>query len=102
MWYNCPYLKRQVELTDERCEHIISRHPDVKPFLDFLGEVIEFPDEIRTSQRDPETLIFYRLYRELLDGKSFAVVVKIDRRAFVLSAYLTRTRVNGEILWARE
>jgi len=102
MWYNCPYLKAQVELTDERREHIINRHPDVKPFLDLLGEVVEFPDEIRRSQRDPNTLIFYRLYRELLGGKNLAVVVKIDHRAFVLSAYLTRTRVNGEMLWAKE
>lgn len=101
MWYNCPYLKTKIELTDERHDHISHRHPDVLPFLVYLGEVLESPDEIRTSQRDPETLVFYRFYRQMLGGKNLAAVVKRNDRAFVLSAYLTRTRVNGEIVWAK-
>ena len=71
MWYNCPYLKTQIELTDERREHIINRHSDVEPFLIHLANVLESPDEIRTSQRDSETVIFYRHY-EMLGGKNLA------------------------------
>jgi len=100
MWYNCHYLNRQVELTDERREHIISRHPDVVPVLSEIAVTLETPDEIRSSQRDPETLIFYRVLTTAA-GKSLALVVKVDHRAFILSAYLTRARVNGEIRWAR-
>lgn len=100
-WYNCPYLKSRVELTAERRAHIAIRHPDVLPYLARIGAVLEQPDEIRRSQRDSETLLFYREFPKMLGGKNLAVVVKIDHRAFVLSAYLTRTRVNGEVLWKK-
>jgi hypothetical protein len=100
MWYNCNYLNGMVELTDERREHIASRHPDVIPFLSEITATLDTPDEIHSSQRDPETLVFYRVLTSAT-GKSLALVVKVDRRAFILSAYLTRTRVNGDIVWAK-
>lgn len=102
VWYDCPYLKARVELTYERREHITSRHPDVAPYLGHIGEALESPDEIRRSQRDPETLVFYRFYRRMLGGKNLAVAVKTNHRSFILTAYLTRTRVNGEIVWTRK
>ncbi len=101
LWYNCPYLRVVVELTDERRSHITIRNPDVTRYLNYTGDDLENPDEIRTSQRDLETLIFYQEYRRMLNGKSLAVAVKRDGRSFILSAYLTRARVNGEVLWAR-
>ena len=102
LWYNCPYLRTRVELTDERRAHIALRHPDVTRYLNYIGDVLEKPDEIRNSQRDPETLIFYREYRKMLNGKSLAVVVKRNGRSFILTAYLTRARVNGEVIWVRD
>ncbi len=101
VWYNCPYLRAQVELTPERREHIGIRHPDVVAYLNRIGAVLELPDEIRRSQRDVETLLFYRMFVETLGGKNVVVVVKVGPRSFILSVYLSRTRLNGETVWTR-
>ncbi len=31
VWLGCPYLESNVELTDEREQHIAARHPDLLP-----------------------------------------------------------------------
>jgi hypothetical protein len=51
----CPYLKADVELTDERLEHIKTEHDDFVPFLDRLSLVLLAPDEVRRSNRLPDS-----------------------------------------------
>jgi hypothetical protein len=89
-------LGRPVELSDERRAHILDRHPSVAPFLERTQEVLLRPEAVRRSTYDPEVLLFSRFYSDILGGKHLVIVVKIDGRCFVLTAYLTRRRAGGQ------
>lgn len=44
-------------------EHIL-KHPEMRGELEMIGEVLEIPDEVRTSIHDASVLLFYRFYSE--------------------------------------
>ena len=97
MWY-LSSIGKTFELTKERLSHIFEFHPDLKPFFDKLQETLIEPDEIRISNYDRDVLLFYKFYDNILNGKYFAVVVKINERNFILTAYLTDLIMTGEPL----
>jgi len=84
-----------VELTDERRDHILRRHPVVASFPDRIGDVIAHPEKIRRSVYDPNVLLLSRFYADILGGKHLVVVVKTGARPFVLTVYVAR-RLGGE------
>jgi hypothetical protein len=88
----------QVELTDERLAHIRDYHPDAVPFVERVGEVLRHPDVVRESTQDPTVVVHYKHFADILGGKFLAVVVKRNRRRFVLTAYLTRRVRTGRPL----
>lgn len=46
LWLPCPYLRAEVELTEEREHHIAERHPDLLPeHRERVAEVLAEPDE---------------------------------------------------------
>lgn len=75
-----------IELTDERLKHILTFHPEIRSKSKQIGEVLRNPDLIRPSRRDDAVMIFYK---QLKNDKWFAVVVKMNARHFVLTAYIT-------------
>lgn len=89
---------KSVELTDERRQHIFQYHPDLIPFFDRLGNVLIAPDGIRRTFDDPQVLLFYKFYPDILGGKYIVAVVKVNGRSFILIAYLTRRVKTGEPL----
>jgi len=91
-------LGRQVELTDERKKHIFQYHKDIIPFFDHMAEVLNSPDDVRRTLDDKQVVLFYRLYPDILAGKYFVAVVKINARNFILTAYLPRRVKTGEPL----
>jgi hypothetical protein len=91
-------LGKSIEFTDERRRHILHYHPDLAPFLDRLGEVLISPNEIRKTFEDPQVLLFYKFYPDILRGKYIVVAVKVNDRSFILTAYLTRRMKTGESL----
>jgi hypothetical protein len=59
--YRCPYLKGEVELTDERERHIAERHPDLLPeHRPRIAETLAQPDQIRRSARFGTARLFSR------------------------------------------
>jgi len=57
--FSCPYLKGEVELTEEREKHIATNHPDLLPeYLPQVEETLADPDQIRRSTRMEEALLF--------------------------------------------
>lgn len=89
-------LGKVVELTEERREHITLYHPDVAPFLDRIGSVLAQPDELRRRLDDPQVILFYKYYPDILGGKYVTVAVKVgEERSFVLTAYLTKSIRTG-------
>lgn len=81
-----PSVRGVVELTDERKRHILILHPDVESFQKYFPATLAEPDVMRRSRFDPRVVIFYRA---LPQKKYLAIAVKINHRAFILTAYLT-------------
>jgi hypothetical protein len=72
----CPYLKGEVELTDEREAHIAHTHPDLMPeCLAQIERTLANPDQVRRSTRMSIARLFYRWFEDVRQGKYVAVVV---------------------------
>lgn len=104
--FPCPYLKGEVELTDEREAHIAQTHPDLLPeHLHQLQQTLLDPDEVRRSTRMSGARMFYRWFEDLRQGKYVAVVVVSETapagRNWIITAYFTRRLMNGEIEWQK-
>ena len=101
--FPCPYLKSEVELTDERETHITSTHPDLLPeFLTQMGQTLADPDEVRRSDRMSTAHLFCRWFEDVREGKYIVVVVVSEiARHWIITAYITRRLANGEAEWNR-
>lgn len=91
-----------VELTLERKKHIIEYHPDVERHFAKIQEVLDSPDEIRKSKHDSKVLLFYKYFVNLKAGKYLAVVIKINKRNFVLTCYLTDKIKTGKKIYEKK
>jgi len=104
--YPCPYLKGEVELTDERERHIAERHPDLLPaHRDRIAETLAEPDRVRGSVRFGTAKIFSRWYTDLGQGKHVVVVlvseVEPSQRHWIVTAYMARELAEGDVEWKR-
>jgi uncharacterized protein YuzE len=73
--FSCPFLKAEVQLTDERERHIEQRHPDLLPdHRDRIGQTLADPDQVRRSSRFVGALLS-RWFADLRGGKYVVVVV---------------------------
>lgn len=90
-------LEKNIELTAERKKHILLYHPDLKPYFSKIKTSLLKPDEIRISKSDSKVLLFYRYFDTILKGKYILVAVKTNTRWFMLTAYLTKRKLSGEI-----
>lgn len=102
----CPYLQGEVELTDERELHIEETHPDLLPeYLPQLAQTLLDPDEVRRSKRISGARMFYRWFEDVRQGKYVAVVVASEtdlaQRHWIITAYLTRRLMNGDVEWKK-
>lgn len=94
-WYNCPFYKGKVELTEERKQHISMRHPDLLPIhQNLIPLVLDKPDKIRSSKHFPKAKLFSRWFEKLNGGKHLVVVVVSgsipESRNWIITAYITR------------
>ena len=102
--YPCPYLKSDVELTEERERHIAERHPDLLPeHRDRIAETLVEPDQVRRSVRFGSAKLFSRWYTDIRQGKHVVVVVvsELERkgRHWIITAYIARNLAGGEVEW---
>jgi hypothetical protein len=104
--FPCPYLHGEVELTDEREQHIAAHHPDLLPQHRWrIGEALADPDEVRQDSDYPNTRIFFRWYDDLRDGKYVVVAVVSpqppDTRHWIVTAFMARKPPKGDLEWKR-
>ena len=104
--FNCPYLKGEVDLTDERAKHIAESHPDFLPeHMDKITVVLGDPDQIRRSKRFPNARLFTRWFDSIRGGKFVIVVVVSDNspstRHWVITGYIARKITEGDSEWKR-
>ncbi len=102
--FPCPYLRTDVELTEERERHIAERHPDLLPeYRRQLAETLAEPDQIRRSERFANARLFSRWYNDIRKGKYVVVVVVSEpdvlSRHWIITAYLTKKLAEGQIEW---
>jgi len=104
--FPCPYLKSDVELTEERERHITERHPDLLPaYREKMIETLAQPEQIRRSKRFGNAILFSRWYNDVKKGKYVVVLVVSEpdatSRHWIITAYLTQRLVEGEVEWKR-
>jgi hypothetical protein len=105
-WFRCPYLNTDVELTDEREQHIWERHKVVTyDGFAVVATTLGDPDEIRRSTKDPQGRLFIRWQDDVEQGKYCTVVVvddsQTDGRQWIITAYVTDHPRPGAIEWQR-
>ncbi len=104
--FSCPYLKGDVELTEERESHITDRHPDLLPeHREQIAGTLLVPDQVRRSTRFGSAKLFSRWYNDLKGGKYLVVVVVSDPdpsgRHWLITSYMSRKLMEGEVEWMR-
>lgn len=92
-----------IRLTDERLAHILE-HPEMIGMEAAVGQTLAHPQRVVESLSDPAAHMCYRFYFGTAVGdKYLCVVVKIaDKKAFVLTAYLTDRMKRGVVIWPKE
>jgi hypothetical protein len=101
---SCPYLRGDVELTQEREQHISGRHPDLLPaYREQLRRTLADPDQVRRSARLANARLFSRRFGNIRGGKHLVVVVLSEPsgRHWVVTAYLARKLAEGVAEWKR-
>lgn len=104
--FPCPYLQGEVELTDERAQHIAERHPDLLPeHQERIADTLADPDQVRRSARFGNARLFVRWFAAVRGGKHVVVVVVSNTapagRHWIITAYLARKLAEGEPEWKR-
>jgi len=100
--FPCPYLRSEVECTEEREQHIAERHPDLLPQRrDYMVMTLADPDQVRRSARLGNARLFSRWYDHF--GKHVVVVVvsQTGGRNWIATAYIARRVAEGETEWKR-
>jgi hypothetical protein len=105
--YHCPYLKGEVELTEERERHIAERHPDLLPeYRERIAKTLTEPDQVRRSARFGSARLFSRWYTDVRQGKHVVVVVVSELgstgRHWIITAYMAGRLAEGEVEWQRD
>jgi len=103
--FPCPYLQGEVELTEEREHHIAERHPDLLPeHREHVAEMLAGPDQVRRGARFGNARLFARWCESVRGSKHVVVVVSNTTpsdRHWIVTAYLARKLVEGEVEWQR-
>ncbi len=93
----------QAMLTDDCWEHIASRHPEMRPFKQFVVEAIRKPDGIYLGKRDSSRRIYRKRHlqvREVGDALDLLVFVGAAD-GYVATAYFAAysLRMLGALIW---
>jgi hypothetical protein len=105
--FSCPYLNAQVELTNEREQHITERHPDLLPeHRQRIADTLAHPDQVRRSSRFANARLFSRWFESVRGGKHAVVVIVSEpapgTRHWIITAYIARRLAQGEVEWSRD
>lgn len=96
------YFGRDIRLTDNRREHIITR-TEMDSQKEKIKETLLNPDKIKRSKHDSEVLLYYRLYEKTPVTKKYLMVaVKVENGVgFILTSFFTDKIKAGETEWER-
>jgi hypothetical protein len=93
----------EVVLTDECWQHIVSNHPEMRPFKELVLKTIQEPVGIYEGKRIPTARIYRKSYAELPGvGNSLDILVFLgDDGKHVATAYpiAYSIRMLGRLVW---
>jgi hypothetical protein len=93
----------QAVLTDDCWRHIISHHPEMHPFKEFVTETIRQPDGIYSVKRDPARRIYRKKFSHVPGlGDSLDLLVFVGNvDGYVATAYFAgySIRMLGVLRW---
>lgn len=91
----------EIVLTEDVRDAILTKHPEIVPFIGEMETVLKTPDEIRRSIHDERAVLYYCYREQVLKGKWLVVVVKRIDRNFVSTFYATSRIKSGNVLWTK-
>ncbi len=92
-----------IRITDERWQHIISRHPEMIGERERLIETIGSPDLI--LEGDAQAMLAVRHYKQTKITSKYLIAVykeTMQQDGFVLTAYLEINTRNGEKSYGKD
>ena len=96
------YLGRNIRLTVNRLEHILTRL-EMSGQEEKIAETLSAPDKIKKSKHDPNVLLYYKLYKQTpVTKKYLSVIAKVENgEGFILTAFFTNKVKAGDTLWEK-
>ena len=91
---------RQIRLTNERWEHILS-HSEMVNQQERIIETLTQPELIVATVKDESVHVYHRFYEQTpVTSKYLLVSVKIlPEDAFILTAFFSNRVKKGNVLW---
>ena len=98
-FFPCPRLGSDVELTDERRQHIVQSHPGTLPdYAEQLAQTLAEPDLVIPSEQDERALRFSKWFDNIRTGRYLVVVTISDSdptRHWIITTYTARKLAKG-------
>lgn len=91
---------RKIRLSAERLLHILE-HPEMAEQLERLVETLKAPETVVQTEADETVHVYHRYYESTpVTSKFLLVAVKLlDTDAFVLTAFFSRRKKKGIVIW---
>jgi len=83
-------LGNRVSLTEERWNHIVSRHPEMAGYLEQVKYTLETPDCVLFNNES------YLYHKKL---KDYLIVAVDGNQKFIITAFISDTMKKGDIIW---
>ncbi|MGD1903983.1 MAG: hypothetical protein ACFB9N_17280 [Geitlerinemataceae cyanobacterium] len=84
-----------VRTSEDYWEKLILKHPDITDLEAEIQTALNTPDEIRSSRRDPNVLLFYKAIK-VKQRWAVAVTRRLNGDGFLITAYQTDAIKEGE------
>jgi hypothetical protein len=95
-------FNREIRFTRERWDYIVSKRPIMSEYKKQFIDTIKEPELIKTSVYDPEVVLYYKHFKNILGGKYMVTVIKMDTDRFVLTGYVSDRIKEGEVIWRKD
>jgi hypothetical protein len=92
---------KKIRLTTERWRYIVHKRPILENMRTEFEVTIKDPELIKRSVYDPEVVLYYRYFKELLGGKYVVAVIKMNDDDFVVTGYVTHRIKRGDVVWKK-
>jgi len=93
----------KVKLSKKVLDHIVAKHPEVKPYSHKIVETVQNPDMLVKGVRGELKVL--RFYPDLHIGPKYLVVVyrELYGEKVIITAYFTSNvaKVKGEVIWRK-